>query len=64
VEAVAADGTIEGVRAEAAPGFALGVQWHPEWRYAENEASLALFRAFGEACRAWQTRPAKLEKAA
>jgi putative glutamine amidotransferase len=28
------------------------VQWHPEWRFAENEDSMALFQAFGEACRA------------
>jgi putative glutamine amidotransferase len=52
VEAVAPDGTIEAVRVEQAPGFALGVQWHPEWRYADDSASLALFRAVGDACRA------------
>jgi len=32
--------------------WVLGVQWHPEWRYAENPASIAIFRAFGDACRA------------
>lgn len=53
VEAVAPDGTVEAVRVADAPGFAFGVQWHPEWRYAEDAASLCLFRAFGEACRAW-----------
>jgi putative glutamine amidotransferase len=51
VEARAEDGTIEGVRVETAPGFAIGVQWHPEWGCADNSASLALFGAFGEACR-------------
>ncbi len=56
VEAIAEDGTIEAVRVEGARGFALGVQWHPEWRYAEDQASLALFRAFGEACRAYQSQ--------
>lgn len=61
VEAVAPDGTIEAVRVENARGFALGVQWHPEWGYADDSASLALFRAFGEACRAYQ---AGLSKAA
>lgn len=50
VEAVAPDGTIEGVRLPDA-GFVIGVQWHPEWRMAENPDSLALFRAFGDACR-------------
>ena len=54
VEAVAEDGTIEGVRVASAPGFAFGVQWHPEHRCLENLASTALFRAFGEACRAWR----------
>ena len=51
IEAEAPDGTIEAVRVAGARGFALGVQWHPEWGYGENPASLALFRAFGDACR-------------
>ncbi len=53
VEAVAPDGTIEAVRAAGVPGWALGVQWHPEWAYAGNPDSLAIFRSFGEACRAY-----------
>ena len=52
-EAWADDGTIEGVRVAGAAGFAYGVQWHPEWRFAEFADRLALFRAFGEACRAY-----------
>jgi putative glutamine amidotransferase len=60
-EAVAADGTIEAVRAPDTLGWVLGVQWHPEWRYADDTASLAIFHAFGEACRAYQ---AGLRKAA
>src|SRR3990167_6398534 len=36
VEAVAPDGTIEAVSIDGAPGFTLGVQWHPEWRASEN----------------------------
>ena len=59
VEAVAPDGTIEAVRVVQAPGFALGVQWHPEWRYADDTASLALFRAFGDACRRYRAEPRK-----
>ena len=54
IEATAEDGTIEAVSAPNAPGFVLGLQWHPEWRCAEHPASLAIFRAFGEACRAHQ----------
>ena len=49
-EATAPDGTIEGVRVEGA-SFALAVQWHPEWDYAADPHSTALFRAFGDACR-------------
>ncbi len=55
VEATAPDGTIEAVRVTTAPGWAFGVQWHPEWRFAENADSMALFSAFGDACRAFAT---------
>jgi putative glutamine amidotransferase len=54
IEATAEDGTIEAVSAPNAPGFVLGLQWHPEWRWAEHPASVAIFHAFGEACRAHQ----------
>ena len=54
VNALAEDGTIEAVSAPDAPGFVLGLQWHPEWRWSEHPASVAIFRAFGEACRAHQ----------
>jgi putative glutamine amidotransferase len=54
IEALAEDGTIEAVSAPNAPGFVLGIQWHPEWRFAEYPDRLALFHAFGEACRAHQ----------
>jgi putative glutamine amidotransferase len=53
VEAVAEDGTVEGVRVSGAPGFAFGVQWHPEWQCIDHPASAAIFRAFGDACRRW-----------
>ncbi len=52
VEARAPDGVIEAVRVGEARGFALAVQWHPEWRVLENEFSTALFGAFGDAARA------------
>jgi len=51
VEATAPDGQIEAVRAPAARFF-VGVQWHPEHRAGDNAFSRALFRAFGDACRA------------
>jgi len=53
VEAIADDGLIEGFTVDDVPGFALGVQWHPEWRPEENEFSMAIFKAFGDACRAY-----------
>jgi putative glutamine amidotransferase len=46
VEAVAPDGTIEAIRITDAPGFALGVQWHPEHRPTENPVSRAIFSSF------------------
>lgn len=52
-EAWAPDGTIEGGRVEGARGFALGVQWHPEYDWAEDALSRRLFEAFGEAARRW-----------
>ncbi|UVS96475.1 gamma-glutamyl-gamma-aminobutyrate hydrolase family protein [Burkholderia glumae] len=52
VEAVAPDGLIEAVSVRDAPGFVLGVQWHPEWQFAQHPLSRAIFAAFGEACRA------------
>jgi putative glutamine amidotransferase len=51
VEATAPDGTIEAVAMPDAKDFVLGVQWHPEWAYAGNPHSVAIFRAFGDACR-------------
>ena len=51
VEAVADDGLVEAFRVDGAPGFNLAVQWHPEWRVTANEFSMAMFKAFGDACR-------------
>ena len=51
VEAEAGDGLVEAFRVGDAPGFALAVQWHPEWQVMSNPHSLALFEAFGDACR-------------
>jgi putative glutamine amidotransferase len=51
VEALAPDGLIESFSVEGASSFALGVQWHPEWLVRSNPNYLAIFQAFGEACR-------------
>ena len=52
-EGWAPDGTIEAVRVKDAPGFAMGVQWHPEYDWERDPVSRALFEAFGQACWAW-----------
>jgi putative glutamine amidotransferase len=56
VEALAADGTIEGLSSTRSPGFAVAVQWNPEENAPGSNHHLALFRAFGEACRQWSAR--------
>jgi putative glutamine amidotransferase len=56
VEAVSDDGLIEAFTVRGAPGFTLGVQWHPEWKPLENAVSTAMFRSFGDACRAYRLR--------
>lgn len=54
IEATAPDGTIEAISVQNAKAFALGVQWHPEYWAETDEASAAIFRAFGDACRAYR----------
>jgi len=55
VEAVAPDGTIEAVRVKDAKGFAIAVQWHPEWEVLHFPDRQRLFTAFGEAVAAYRT---------
>jgi putative glutamine amidotransferase len=50
-EALAPDGVVEAFSVDGARRFAIGVQWHPEWKVMENEFSRALFKAFGDASR-------------
>lgn len=52
VEATAPDGTIEAVSVVDAPGFAMGVQWHPEYWVESDGPSARIFAAFGAALRA------------
>ena len=58
VEGVAPDGTIEAVRVIAsqagpAPGFAVGVQWHPEYDWPTDGLSQRIFEQFGAHVRAY-----------
>ena len=59
IEALAPDGLVEAFSVEAAAGFNLCVQWHPEWQAAANPVSTRLFKAFGAACEAYRDRGAR-----
>jgi putative glutamine amidotransferase len=55
-EGVAPDGTIEAVRvvaSQAGPaiGYAVGIQWHPEYDWRTDALSKAIFEQFGAAVR-------------
>jgi putative glutamine amidotransferase len=63
VDATAPDGTVEAVHASG-PGFAIGVQWHPEYDWERDEISRQIFVVFGEAVRARLAGPARLSSAA
>lgn len=52
--AYAPDGLVEAFEVQGASTFAYAVQWHPEWRTAENPFYMAMFTAFGDACRTRQ----------
>ena len=52
----APDGLVEAFEVQDAKAFAYAVQWHPEWKVGENPFYAALFKAFGDACRARRTQ--------
>jgi putative glutamine amidotransferase len=52
IEGWAPDDTAEALVVQDAPGFALAVQWHPEWNAAVDPVSRPLFQAFGQAVNA------------
>lgn len=55
IEATAADGLVEAISVSNTSSFALAVQWHPEWKAIDNKQSIALFEAFGRACKGIKT---------
>lgn len=65
IDGVAGDGTPEAIYVDGAPGFALGVQWHPEWNAGDDPVSKPLFEAFGTAAARWAAgdRPRRLRTA-
>lgn len=54
-EAIAEDGVIEALSFTSTGDFQFGVQWHPEWHAASDATSQTIFRAFGNACHAYQS---------
>jgi len=56
IEARAPDGVVEAFSVRNAPTFAVGVQWHPEWKAKTNPFSVKLFDAFGKAAYAHAAR--------
>jgi putative glutamine amidotransferase len=48
-EAFAPDGQIEAAALRGSAGFALGVQWHPEWQWQQSKTARAIFAAFARA---------------
>ncbi|WP_339641012.1 gamma-glutamyl-gamma-aminobutyrate hydrolase family protein [Jannaschia helgolandensis] len=64
IDGWAPDETPEAIFIDGAPGFALAVQWHPEWNADDDPVSRPLFEAFGDACRAWRAeRSTPLQRA-
>ncbi len=65
IEGKASDDTAEAIRIEGASGFALGVQWHPEYKAEGDPVSRPLFEAFGKAVAEWAAgeRPGSLRSA-
>ncbi len=57
VEAVSPDGQIEAVSIPASRSFSIGVQWHPEWCFADRPGSQAIFTAFADAVRQHAVQP-------
>ena len=51
VEATNKDGTVEAITVKGAPGFVVGVQWHPEYWAATDTPSNTILKAFGNAAR-------------
>jgi putative glutamine amidotransferase len=71
VEGVAPDGTIEAIRVANTPagpvvGFAVGVQWHPEYDWPADIVSRRILESFGAAVHAYvaQSSPQPLAVAA
>lgn len=58
VEGTAPDGLIEAFSLANNTSYYLGLQWHPEWKIAENPFYAEIFKSFGEACRKYKKNEA------
>ncbi|MCB8880255.1 gamma-glutamyl-gamma-aminobutyrate hydrolase family protein [Acidisoma cellulosilytica] len=63
-EGYAPDGTIEAFRVAQAPGFAVGVQWHPEYDMDSEPVSRRIFLSFADAVASYRTGGQRLSTAA
>jgi putative glutamine amidotransferase len=54
IDGFAPDGTPEAITIDGARGFAMAVQWHPEYNAENDPVSKPLFEAFGVALRTWK----------
>ena len=66
IDGHAPDGTPEALYVEGAEGFALAVQWHPEYNASDDPVSRVLFEAFGRAAADWRAgmRPVPARRSA
>ncbi|MEQ3697686.1 MAG: gamma-glutamyl-gamma-aminobutyrate hydrolase family protein [Pseudomonadales bacterium] len=55
IEGRAPDGLIEAIRLDSDDQFCLALQFHPEYRVKENEFYTAIFSAFSQTVRSYQT---------
>ena len=62
IEGHAPDGTSEALSIMDSIGFALAVQWHPEYNAINDPVSIGLFKAFGGALLEWQKMKHNLPK--
>jgi putative glutamine amidotransferase len=60
IEGLAPDQTPEAIRIEGSKGFALAVQWHPEWNANKDPVSRPLFEEFSKAAYEWCGKSVKI----
>jgi len=61
IEGHAPDGTPEALTVDGARGFAMAVQWHPEYNATNDPVSKPLFKAFGDALIKWKNNAVNLK---